>query len=407
MRMARALALWLLLAAALPAAWLPIGPDGGHVQALGQSSRDPNLLWAVSYNYPSPPVCFRSTDRGESWSPAGEFELPDIANLCADPHQAGLLYGCSRGVEFWRSTDAGETWDIVITPGRVRALAPDPFTPGRVYGAGFPAQGGAWPLAFVSTDFGLTWTATTLDTGYGTMLCCAADPATPGTAWAGGDSGRVFRTTDAGASWHRRSTGVARVPVLSVAVCPDDPGIVLCGTAVELFRTTDAGASWQVRSGPEEAFGLGFFPGEPGVALAAARDPEPRAWLSSDFGETWTARTPDTCLFRARVLVVDTAGAAFVDGLAGVARTTDYGATWPYTNRGIRFAHAYTIGVNPRDGDELFTGVHGCRVFRTRDAGANWSRCNGFWCIENGMCCALAVAPEPDSTLLYAFEGYG
>ncbi|MBN2536913.1 hypothetical protein JXB37_01405 [candidate division WOR-3 bacterium] len=405
--MVRALTLSLLLVAALPASWLPIGPDGGHVQALGRSDADPDRLWAVSYNYPSPPVCFRSTDRGESWSPAGEFELPDVAGLRVDPHQAGLLYACSRGVELWRSTDAGETWNIVITPGRVRALAPDPFTPGRVYGAGFTAQGAVWPQAFVSTDFGLTWSATALDTSYGIMLCCEADPSVPGVAWCGGDSGRVFRTTDGGASWCPRSAGVARVPVLSVAVCPGDPDIVLCGTALELYRTTDGGAGWRAGAGPEEAFGLGFLPGEPRMALAAARDPEPRAWLSSDYGANWSAQTPDTCLFRARVLVVDTAGVAFVDGLAGVARTTDYGATWRYSNRGIRFAHAYTITVNPRDGDEMFTGVHGCRVFRTTDAGASWNRCNGFWCIENGMCCALAVAPGPDSTLLYAFEGYG
>jgi photosystem II stability/assembly factor-like uncharacterized protein len=176
-----------------------------------------------------------------------------------------------------------------------------------------------------------------------------------------------------------------------------------------MYRSTDAGASWSAVSGPERVIEVEFGTADPGVAYALGRDSCELVYVSGDTGSSWAVAGPDTAIWKSQDLSVDprNSDVAWVNSYRGVVRTTDRGATWRFANRGIRFSHCYTIGVNPSDGRNLFVGANECRVFSTADRGNTWSLCTGFWCIENGMCSDIEVAPEPAGPILYAFEGYG
>jgi photosystem II stability/assembly factor-like uncharacterized protein len=60
----------------------------------------------------------------------------------------------------------------------------------------------------------------------------------------GSPSQHVFRTTDGGATWTNISSNLPDVPVLTMAIDPNDPTDLFIGTDVGVFRSTNAGASW-------------------------------------------------------------------------------------------------------------------------------------------------------------------
>ena len=60
----------------------------------------------------------------------------------------------------------------------------------------------------------------------------------------GTPSKHVFRTNDAGVTWTNISSNLPDVPVLAFAVDPTDPSDLFIGTDVGVFRSTNGGASW-------------------------------------------------------------------------------------------------------------------------------------------------------------------
>ena len=57
-------------------------------------------------------------------------------------------------------------------------------------------------------------------------------------------SQHVFRTTDAGVTWTNISNNLPDVPVLDIKVDPTDPTDIFLGSDVGVFRSTNGGATW-------------------------------------------------------------------------------------------------------------------------------------------------------------------
>src|SRR5262249_10541518 len=81
------------------------------------------------------------------------------------------------------------------------------------------------------------------------------DPRPPGTTYAGGRAGGVWKTTDGGASWRPVADLLANIAVNSLALDPKNPRVLYAGTGegffnsdavrgAGIFKTTDGGATW-------------------------------------------------------------------------------------------------------------------------------------------------------------------
>lgn len=139
----------------------------------------------------------------------------------------------------------------------------------------------------VSRDRGDSWTRYVLSDSL-PGWCHALAPAGPDIVYAGGEvagQGAVYRSTDLGHTW-ARTAGELPDTVLSLAVHPEEPGIVYAA-AHGLYRTTDAGETWNRLNLPPGVKGLGavrVHARHPGMVVAGGTE---GVAISTDAGETW------------------------------------------------------------------------------------------------------------------------
>lgn len=167
--------------------------------------------------------------------------------------------GTSSGV--FSSTDGGRSWRGLPAPGNnyVQALAIAPNNPDVIYAGrvGSDARG-----LYRSTDAGRGWQRLTdaLDLD---VYAVTLDPKKPTTVYIGTPDSGVFKSTDGGVNWQPASSGLPRVRlkataptgdvtwitstvgVTALAVDPANPKALYAATAGRgIYRSADAGGSW-------------------------------------------------------------------------------------------------------------------------------------------------------------------
>jgi photosystem II stability/assembly factor-like uncharacterized protein len=218
--------------------WTPVF-DGEGSYSIGWVALDPNdssVVWvgtgesnsqrSVSYG----DGIYRSEDGGKSWQNLGLKKSEHIGRVVIDPRDSKVVYvaaegplwgpGGDRGL--YKSTDGGKSWKAVLTisenTGVVDAQL-DPANPDIVYAAAYQRRrhvftlidGGPESAIYKSTDAGATWKK--LTSGLPTVdmgrIGLAVSPADPNVVYAaieaGDGKGGIFRSSDKGATWERRN----------------------------------------------------------------------------------------------------------------------------------------------------------------------------------------------------------
>lgn len=307
-------------------------------------------------------VAFKTSDSGVNWS-AIDSGLPNqtVDAIAVDPTNPAIVY-VTRSFAVSKSTDAGATWNTVLTNELGKYIAIDPTNSATVYAG-----------QSKSTNGGLTWTHIFLPQTTGLLNVLAIDSKTPSTLYAGtggtfGDTfshGGVFKSTDSGDTW-KSVTPPAFISFVSVSVLFLDPKTptTLYASDQRLVKSTDGGETWS-------ATGL-----EPGPISAAAIDP-----------------TNPLTIFAGVNLRAD----------ARLVKSTDGGATWDPT--GLSGISINTIAINPADSSTVYAGVgdqgEGGAVFKSTDGGDNWVVTS----LSSMTVQALSIARlEPSTVYAGAFE---
>jgi photosystem II stability/assembly factor-like uncharacterized protein len=345
---------------------------------------------------------FRSIDGGSTWTPVaglgGAFflfggSLPMAFTATLDTILLGI-----NGTHIARSVDGGATFTDLGSVGlsnvrSIRAIEPH------------PTLASSW---FVAMETGL---ARTTDGGVSyTAIGQGIQPAAggysngvhalyvrhdaPDTLYAGAFYTGFFVTTNGGVSWLRRNAGVKQAEIRALAVHPTQPLWVYAGygdafttPSDGLFRSVDRGASWFTASPTLEASGLRDI----------AMDPN-------------TTATPfSTTIYAAGYgAPLQALGGGDRDGNAGIFKSVDGGATWATIDNGIPsedfggvrqslFRTARSVALDRSSGGapggtgplqtlylagsgtiryDSVTGVptvHAARIYKSVDAGANWT----------------------------------
>jgi photosystem II stability/assembly factor-like uncharacterized protein len=252
----------------------------------------------------------------------------------------------------------------------------------------------------------------------GRTTAVAGVPAQPATFYIGSSGGGVWKTVDAGRSWHNISDGFFAVGGIgAIAVAPSDPRVIYVGTGEAsirgqttspgdgVYKSTDAGKTW-IHSGLADTLQIAAIVVDPTnadvVYVAAQGDPwKPSSargvYRSRDGGKTWSRVLFVNPTTGAHDLSIDPRDpqvlyAALWDHRrlpwnirsggpgSGLWKSTDGGSRWHRLRQGLPALMGNTgVSVSPVDPQRVYAmieAVHG-GVFRSDDAGRSWRRCNG------------------------------
>jgi photosystem II stability/assembly factor-like uncharacterized protein len=206
------------------------------IGALAIADSDPNVIYAgtgetaIRGNVSHGDGVYKSTDGGRSWTNTGLAETRHIGRIRIHPRNPDLVYVAALGDAWqpspergiYRSTDGGETWELVLHKSDQAGaidLTMHPGNPRLLFATIWQAQrfpyklesGGPESGIWRSTDSGDTWTEVSRNPGLpeGTLgkIGIALSPAKPGRVWAlvEAEDGALFRSDDFGDTWTRLS----------------------------------------------------------------------------------------------------------------------------------------------------------------------------------------------------------
>ena len=301
-------------------------------------------------------------------------------NYYIDPFEPARHTICYTDIGFARSLDKGQTWIWWALEGRAPwgntcyELAHDPQTPGKIWGAFSDVH----------------------DIPNGNIIWGNHNP---------NGKGGVCLSTDFGATWKKSNNGLPEVACVSVAVDPKSkPGsrtLYAAAFGKGVFRSTDDGANWELRStgvGTDEnrrvvkvvvhADGTLFA-----LVTALRKDGKfvaegPGLYRSKDQGGSWENITSSHPLFWPKDFTVDPKDSKVVylgacDAGAqqsGLYRTVDGGASWERIGR--QGSEHFGAFLHPKKKGWIYMtlceGPPGAGLWLSKDDGATWTAMNGL-----------------------------
>ncbi len=305
-------------------------------------------------------VILTTTDNGTTWSKSTLAITSDIVSVAFTNPQTGFALQESKFL--LRTTDGGATWtDTTIFVNLLRQIRFADATTGWMLSN---SQG----TLHRTTDGGRSWQQLVVDSTlrYSFQSVHVKDALS---ATVIGEGGGIFQTSDGGATWVQRGSGITRAHMLSASALNDSTAWVF-GARTAVF-TSDWGRTWspnRAAAAPAPALRIGH-------AITASRlvggGTQGETMLSTDAGLTWTntGTLPPAGQIN-RIVFVDPTHGWLVGNHGTIARTDDGGATWLFTDPGV--THDFN-DVHARSATEAWVAGAGGVIYSTTDAGATWT----------------------------------
>jgi photosystem II stability/assembly factor-like uncharacterized protein len=269
------------------AVYTAAGPLRGNIGAIGIG---PGGRGSAGTTGVPPTYWFKTEDGGASWSlqPGGPF-IAFTSQI--DYWDADRALAAGDIGKMWRTTNGGLNWTAVTLPN-----AP---SNAHTYDVSLPAPGVAFvavtgqsqSLVYRTTDFGASWEPRSSGIpsagGLTTVSFLNAN-----VGFAGGYANtapRMFKTTDGGGSW--TPVGATGLPTYMSDMhwIDEQTGLAtLYLTPGGIFRTTNGGASW-FNVWSERAFGISFSDPLHGGAIAESFSIDGTIAVTEDGGATWSS----------------------------------------------------------------------------------------------------------------------
>lgn len=327
-------------------------------------------------------VDFLALDLPQGWlegPPAEEGTGPGTADSGQDP-------GEGSGAPEAELLETPPAW--IRTGGPLGGLGYDvrmhPNNPDKMYVTD------SFAGVFISENGGKTWypsnTGITDRAGESQdsipVFCLTIDPHNPDLIWAGTQfRGGLFRSTDGGQSWTRKTNGITIQEGLTfrgITIDPVDPQTIYAGGEISswvwageprdgrefdltkgiLYKSTDGGESWtEIWRGDNMARYIWVNP-EDNQILYVSTGIFDREAANSD---------PENA----------------VPGGVGVIKSTDGGKTWSLANNGLENLYVGSLFMHPEDPDILLAGTgnnqyfHHNGIYLSTDGAESWTEVYG------------------------------
>lgn len=290
---------------------IAVAPSNPNVLYVGTGEAD--MRSQISYGN----GVYKSTDAGKTWSHIGLNDTRQIGRILVDPRNPDIVlvaalghaYGANPERGVYRSNDGGASWHKVLFKSNdVGAidLAFDPQNSRTIYATLWDTRRPPWSIyppsygpgsgIFKSVDGGDSWQQLTsgLPTERVGRIGIAVAPTNSNLLYAIIDAkeGGVYRSDDAGASWHKAAddhrTWGRGWYFCNVVVDPKDPETVYVSNT-SLYRSTDGGKHWTaIRGAPGGDYyhQLWIYPDDPKRMILAS---DQGTIVTEDGAVTWSS----------------------------------------------------------------------------------------------------------------------
>ena len=351
--------------------WTPVGPQGGAITSfasIGQyifAGTDGNPNYSGQYQGIPGNGVYRSSDSGASWKEVNTG-LTDT-NITALTSAGSVVIAGTEYGGLFRSTDDGTSWTD-FSGQKIRHT----ITAFAVIGQNlFAATDGGGILR--STNLGITWISDTSSfkgnhnfnslavIGSYLFACTSFNP------YSGAQNrGQIFLSTNSGSSWTLLTNGFRNMAAIGTRLI----GCTYQDTA--LFSSPDTGKTWfradtNIKQYYRPLLEYAYL--SEGVLLAAGEcfDCDDN-FVSFDSGKTWIGTPVST--FQS----FHSFGGYLYGGGNGIFRSSDSGATWTQSNKGM-----YRYEMRPIEililvdaGSYLYASGLNEPVLRSEDNGVHW-----------------------------------
>ncbi len=301
--------------------WTPIFDNYGSysIGCITIDPQNPKVLWLGTGENNSQRSAgygdgvYKSMDAGKSWTHMGLKTSEHIGKILVDPVNSQVVYVASQGPLWaaggerglYKTIDGGTTWNPVLTISEntgVSDIAFDPRNSDVIYATSYQRRRHVWTLV------------------------------------AGGPESAIFKSTDAGQTWHKIVKGLPSVDLgrIGLTVSPQQPDVVYAIVPAAwgesgFYRSSDMGETWQRMSD--------YMTIDPQYYQELFADPH-------KFD---------------RVYSVDTF----------LQVTDDGGKTWQSVNSRFKHVDDHALVFDPQDSEYLMIGCDG-GIYETWDRGDSW-----------------------------------
>ena len=265
---------------------------------------------------------------------------------------------------------------------------------------------------FKTRDAGKTWHNISRGMTHSRVIALAIDPLLPANVYAGTKGDAIFRSFNGGRQWHSQRDSLEDATMTAVVhditFVPGSSQHVFAATSLGVFETEDAGAHWTKRmDGMIEVLMvvcLDIDPNQPQPLYAGTSG---GVYQSLDGAATWTkvnnGLVPPTVLKSSRALGVvkiridpHAPGTVYAATLKGLYKTTDGGASWRRLGTSLPDQFFSGLVLDPAQPGVVFVSSR-AGVHASRDGGHTWEAVNTG--LTNLNIRAMAVSPTEPSTL--------
>ncbi|MBI2678516.1 MAG: transcriptional regulator [Candidatus Koribacter versatilis] len=273
--------------------------------------------------------------------------------------------------------------------GDVRSLTYDPLNPDRVY------LGTSAGRLFLSTDAGASWTRFASLGGHDFVLDNMVIDPVSGTMYVGAwsvednNAGDVFRSKDGGKTWQILKD-VHGKSIRALALSASNPKVLAIGALDGVFRSEDGGETWQRISPVNHAEiknieSVAIDPKDPDVIYSGTWH---LPWKTADGGKTWQhikqGVIDDSDVFSIIISRSDPQ-VVYISACSGIYKSENAGGLFRKA-QGIPFSARRTrvLQQDPNRADTVYAGTTE-GLWRTEDAGKSWRRITAANLIVNDV----------------------
>jgi photosystem II stability/assembly factor-like uncharacterized protein len=353
-----------------------------------------------------------------------EYRGPDnvggrITDIAVHPDNINTIYTGAASGGVFKSTDRGNSWTPILDDAlslSIGALDVALSDSSIVYVGTGESNAGGGSLTYdgagvyKTTDGGLSWTHVGLD-DIGSIGRLRIDPANPDRVFIAG-MGRLFgnnsergiyRTEDGGQSWEQVLYVSDSTGGIDLAIHPDHPDTIYAamwerirrpgfrqygGQTSGIYRSYDGGDNWTLLEDglplqDKGRIGIDISPSQPNLLYAVVNDPIGElidVYKSYDGGDNWVvagnsgANTPGYMWWFGRITAHPTIPEKAYLASLDLYETQNGGTQWSFISPGVH-VDQQALYIAPDNPDFMIIGCDG-GIYISENAGQNWEHKN-------------------------------